>query len=137
MMTVVCRPKRMRRIVALAGNGVPPTWRWTSDGARYLGSAKPGRGGRRQRKRRAAGSRAAEAYCENVMTPNVALMNVSLDRANRKLPQAFGRHPLALGYRERRRRAKARRRRWRRDNAWCQEQRELMVCWHGMTLRLG
>jgi hypothetical protein len=61
-----------------------------------------------------------------VMTPNVALMNVALDRANRKLPQAFGRHPLVLGYRERRRRAKLRRRRLRRAAAtrvrlWCKE----------------
>lgn len=81
------------------------------------GNAKTGRGGRRQRKRSAAGSRAEEIYFENVMTPNVALMHVALDRANRKLAQSMGSHPLDLGYRERRRRAKLRRRRARRKEA--------------------
>lgn len=80
-------------------------------------AVKTGRGGRRQRKRRAAGDKAAESYCANVMTPNVALMHVALDRANRKLAQSMGSHPLDMGYRERRRRAKLRRRRARRKEA--------------------
>jgi hypothetical protein len=124
MMTVLWRGRGEGRLMRLSlWAAWPRTWGnasaapWPS--ATAPGSAKAGRGGRRQRKRRAAGSRAAETYCENVMTPNVALMNVALDRANRKLPQAFGRHPLVLGYRERRRLAKLRRRRdlaWRREN---------------------
>jgi hypothetical protein len=112
MMTVLYKPMRRRRWMRIDAGQAPPTWKtFPMHDKGEDGSAKPGRGGRRQRKRRAAGSRAADTYFENVMTPNVALMNVALDRANRKLPQAFGRHPLVLGYRERRRRAKARRRR--------------------------
>ena len=127
MMTVVCRPKRMRRIKALAGKGLPTMWRWTSDGTRYLGSAKPGRGGRRKRKADRAKIRAHIGRgVERKGWPllwelRILLLSKMPTRLTRKLALA----PLLMppaglrarleqrtpGRRERRRRTKLRRRR--------------------------
>lgn len=123
MMTVVLLGRRVKRKPwTRFDNGTfPPSWggvpelrstcrAWRPDVER--GSAKPGRGGRRKRRRRAAGLRAFAAYRRAPFLSSDAL----LSRACRLLP-GDGWSPGDLGRRKRRRRAKLRRRRARRERA--------------------
>jgi hypothetical protein len=115
MMTVVYRGRRTRRLQhrIMAGLRLPMTWlsfRIEEHDRRTMGSGKPGRGGRRKRRRRASGSRAFIAYRE---TSSKAM----LERSWHLLP-ACGLDPSDIGRRERRRRAKLRRRRARRRAGW-------------------
>ncbi len=114
MMTVVLRGRRARRMAQhpnpMATWGGPVHERSPWQAWEEQGSAKPGRGGRRKRRRRAAGSR---AFIEYRMTGRMA----ALERTCCLLPLS-GVDPSDLGRRERRRRAKLRRRRARRRSGW-------------------
>lgn len=96
--------------------------RWLEDPTYTTqGSAKPGRGGRRKRRRRAAGMRARVTYCAGMSAAlfNGLLLPRGIDtlfqRSARLNPDPTPRG--TLGRRERRRRAKLRRRRARRERA--------------------
>jgi hypothetical protein len=131
MMTVVIRGRRKRRGKKIDWPS-PRTWcigaeryycrMWTPE--TETGSAKPGRGGRRKRERRAAGERALALSLQiwETTDPHVETWPLLL-RSERLLPDP----PLHgnPGRRERRRRAKLRRRRERRDRLWREEQRRL------------
>jgi hypothetical protein len=98
------------------------------------GSAKPGRGGRRKRRRRAAGVRAAHLFCVGFMAetygkPTPRALGATLDRAARLTPNLM--HPSAMGpgRRERRRRAKLRRRR-----AWTELRRAARAMLRAMPI---
>ncbi len=132
-MTVMLRGRRARRQQGRRVNeGTwPPTWTpghmsggtLKSDGSATVepapGSAKPGRGGRRKRRRRAAGERAARLHAqiwERLGWEALASMRLAwtlLQRADRLIPNPSPYRP-GPGRRERRRRAKLRRRRARR-----------------------
>jgi hypothetical protein len=110
MMTVFYKPMRRRRWMRIEAGQAPPTWAtFPMHDKGVQGSAKPGRGGRRKRRRRAAGERAWEEYRRAPFLSSEAL----LLRACRLMPED-GWSPGDLGRRERRRRAKLRRRRARR-----------------------
>lgn len=115
MMTVVTRGRHARRYLERARTDldVPPTWLPTL--MRYLapehapGSAKPGRGGRRKRRRRVQRWSPAEAALRSILATTGRRWFVLPQGATLHLLEA---RPL-LGRRERRRRAKLRRRRTR------------------------
>jgi hypothetical protein len=111
MMTVLYRPMRPRRWMRIQAGIAPPSWApLMRDKTIAGGSAKPGRGGRRKRRRRAAGERALTLGLQfwDATEPRMETWPLLL-RAERLLPDP----PLHVerGRRERRRRAKLRRRR--------------------------
>lgn len=108
MMTVI---RLFRKHAAAPGW---PRWVRLTGEAAAPGSAKPGRGGRRNRRRRAAGIRAYNVYrAAFVRNPRRPLLKY-LERWYRLWPPR-PREAWDLGRRERRRRAKLRRRRARRE----------------------
>jgi hypothetical protein len=111
-MTVLWKNRKVRRYVdaAISGNGKPKWWPQTAPLRPHVegverGSAKPGRGGRRKRQRRAATTRAALEWLAVQATGRPSFWPRRLE----KRPDRPTWPPL--GRRERRRRAKLRRRR--------------------------
>jgi hypothetical protein len=117
MMTVFYKPMRRRRWMRIEAGQEPPTWKtFPMHDKGTTGSAKPGRGGRRKRARRAAGTRAAHLFCVGFMAetygkPTPRALGATLDRAARLTPNLMSPSAMGPGRRERRRRAKLRRRR--------------------------
>lgn len=115
MMTVIRLFRKQTSAVSI------PRWFRVTGEPTAQGTAKPGRGGRRKRRRRAAGIRAArpanaalnEAHLSGLPPPAWAM--AMLRRADRLIPNRGNCGPWDLGRRERRRRAKLRRRRARRE----------------------
>lgn len=118
MMTTVHRRRKTRRFRKMRGStSYPPTWLPPPrEATPEAGSATPGRGGRRKRRRHQAALRARVRH----------LMSVArgLPTLRPRMLEMWSRHafywcrPETLGRRERRRRAKLRRRRARRRSGW-------------------
>lgn len=112
MMTTVHRRRKTRRFRAMRGStSFPPSWLPLPPAALpATGNAKPGRGGRRKRRRRAAGVRAYHVYRAAFVRSPLRPLLEHLERWYRLWPPR-PREAWDLGRRERRRRAKLRRRR--------------------------